>query len=569
MKLSLKTSSIFAAIAISIYCVYTILLDGANYPRYHYLLTSLYIDKFLTFRYNWMIWVTLMLVAIALLGVSLFVHRKYIPQLSKSLLWQARIIVAILSLLILYNVIRQIIGPIKSLMYFEYLLQITDCIESTLMYNSGLMVLISIWLWQFAFYHPKNFIESNAIGYSGLAVAILVSAMAILRLVFPGSLSNIWTSWLIPISAYLLFLVSLIEQRKNRNHCKNVQSQDDLTTQILHINPNHQTSSQKNSQNELLLRFFRNETDDAIPHRHEDIVVYDDNQMEMYHDFIQWIFPTKRPSIMHPEAPIIDENFAEMLCADKCARKNYCKSCQRYLNYMNFDCNGDSNIIDSTRDMPFYKLPYHNFLRITRMLDSLNQTGHQQCSNNLYKKMFELLKNAPLAWIPHDDTLQYWKNTQQLTSRKIIFLDLDGVMDNAKYDIYLNKHNLPEKDEFGVLFDPDCIAALAHIVEQTGADIVISSSWKDYMTMDEIHMMWHKRQLPGKVIDVTPTTSRHRGDEIATWLNLCPDTCSYVIIDDQPREQFNTDQYDHLIITNGFYGLTQSDAERAVEILNN
>jgi hypothetical protein len=155
-----------------------------------------------------------MLIAIALLGVALFVHRKYIPQLSKSLLWQARIIVAILSLLILYNVIRQIIGPIKSLMYFEYILQITDCIESTLMYNSGLMVLISIWLWQFAFYHPKNFIESNAIGYSGLAVAILVSAMAILRLVFPGSLSNIWTSWLIPLSAYLLFLVSLIEQRK-------------------------------------------------------------------------------------------------------------------------------------------------------------------------------------------------------------------------------------------------------------------------------------------------------------------------------------------------------------------
>ena len=330
----------------------------------------------------------------------------------------------------------------------------------------------------------------------------------------------------------------------------------------------HKKSSLSSPKNELVLRFFCNELDGTIPHRHEDIVVYDDKQMEMYHDFIQWIFPTKCPSIMHPEAPIIDENFAEMLCADKCARKNYCKSCQRYLNYMNFDCNGDSNIIDSTRDMPFYKLPYHNFLRITRMLDSLNQTGHQQCSYNIYKKMFELLKNAPLAWIPHDDTLQYWKNTQQLTSRKIIFLDFDGVMDNAKYDIYLNKHNLPEKDEFGVLFDPDCIAALAHIVEQTGADIVISSSWKDYMTMDEIHAMWHKRQLPGKVIDVTPTTSRHRGDEIATWLNLCPDTCSYVIIDDQPREQFNTDQYDHLIITNGFYGLTQSDAEHAVEILN-
>ena len=150
---------------------------------------------------------------------------------------------------------------------------------------------------------------------------------------------------------------------------------------------------------------------------------------------------------------------------------------------------------------------------------------------------------------------------------KIVFLDFDGVMDNAKYDIYLNKHNLPEKDEFGVLFDPDCIAALAKIVEQTGAKIVISSSWKDFMTKEEIDQMWQKRQLPGEVIDVTPSTSRHRGDEIATWLNLCPNKCQYVILDDQPREQFNTDQYDHLIITNGFYGLTQSDAEHAVEIL--
>lgn len=51
--------------------------------------------------------------------------------------------------------------------------------------------------------------------------------------------------------------------------------------------------------------------------------------------------------------------------------------------------------------------------------------------------------------------------------RKIIFLDFDGVMDNGKYDLYLNKNNLPEKDEFGVLFDPDCIAALKYIINET------------------------------------------------------------------------------------------------------
>lgn len=72
------------------------------------------------------------------------------------------------------------------------------------------------------------------------------------------------------------------------------------------------------------------------------------------------------------------------------------------------------------------------------------------------------MKLSDLKYIVLKETaLQYLSQHPKYKHRKIIFLDLDGVMDNAKYDIYLNKHNLPEKDEFGVLFDPDCIAALA------------------------------------------------------------------------------------------------------------
>ena len=95
--------------------------------------------------------------------------------------------------------------------------------------------------------------------------------------------------------------------------------------------------------NELLLRFFRSEDDPLIPHRHEDVVCFSDNDLEWYHNFIQWIFPTWQPSGACPNAPTIDEHFAEQLCADKCALKNFCKSCQRYLNYMNIDCDGNSH----------------------------------------------------------------------------------------------------------------------------------------------------------------------------------------------------------------------------------
>lgn len=73
---------------------------------------------------------------------------------------------------------------------------------------------------------------------------------------------------------------------------------------------------------------------------------------------------------------------------------------------------------------------------------------------------------------------------------KVIFLDFDGVMDTAYYDNYLNYMGLQEHDKYGVVFDPDCIANLKRIIDATGADIVVSSTWKDFMTYKEILEVW-------------------------------------------------------------------------------
>lgn len=64
---------------------------------------------------------------------------------------------------------------------------------------------------------------------------------------------------------------------------------------------------------------------------------------------------------------------------------------------------------------------------------------------------------------------------------KIIFLDFDGVMDTAYYDHILSKEGKPLDDEYGAIFDPYCIQNLKRIIEETGADIVVSSSWKFMM----------------------------------------------------------------------------------------
>ena len=156
--------------------------------------------------------------------------------------------------------------------------------------------------------------------------------------------------------------------------------------------------------------------------------------------------------------------------------------------------------------------------------------------------------------------------------KRFIFLDFDGVMDTTHHTNWLYHEGLPENDRYGVVFNPECIGYLREIVDRTGAEIVVSSSWKDTMTYAQILQMWKDRDLPGFVTDVTPTCSSHRGDEIALWLGIFKEMsggeeCEYVIIDDLGEMDFNEDQLDHLVSVDQFYGLDEDACRRAVEIL--
>ena len=153
---------------------------------------------------------------------------------------------------------------------------------------------------------------------------------------------------------------------------------------------------------------------------------------------------------------------------------------------------------------------------------------------------------------------------------KIIFLDFDGVMDTVYYDHVLSKEGKPGSDKYGVVFDPNCIKNLKHIIDETGADIVVSSSWKYLMSYQDFQEMWEARGLPGFVTDVTPEPAnrRKRGDEIDAWLDECRTECQYVIIDDLDDNNFNEHQIPRLLVVNPFGGIDEDIAERAIALLN-
>ena len=167
---------------------------------------------------------------------------------------------------------------------------------------------------------------------------------------------------------------------------------------------------------------------------------------------------------------------------------------------------------------------------------------------------------------------------------KIIFLDFDGVLNTEHHQRQLLYERKAWQDKYGTCFDPEAVKQLQTIVDMTHADIVIESSWK-YLGLEAMQEMWQDRQLPGRVIDITPSVisdsmllsadleqtspaALHcKGAEISSWLNdNGMENASYVIIDDE--YVILDSQLPHFILTNPYDGLTEELAMRAINVLN-
>ena len=164
--------------------------------------------------------------------------------------------------------------------------------------------------------------------------------------------------------------------------------------------------------------------------------------------------------------------------------------------------------------------------------------------------------------------------------KKIVFLDIDGVLNTERWFTQMTK-NTP-KDKYGYAFDPIAIKNLSRIIDVTGAEIVISSSWKSF-GFEGMLEMWRERNLPGKIIGITPNSVSDemllnadidsielfhiRGEEIKEWLTKHGKRVSnYVIIDDM--DNMLPEQQSHFVQTNPEVGITEDDVERSITILN-
>lgn len=155
---------------------------------------------------------------------------------------------------------------------------------------------------------------------------------------------------------------------------------------------------------------------------------------------------------------------------------------------------------------------------------------------------------------------------------KVVFLDIDGVLNGASYgeDTYFDA--FADKD---LALHQSCLDNLKAIVDaHPDAKIVWTSDWRFY---DKAK--WHQWKNPklylealpwlaGKFIGKTPAkmSSEHYHD-IKWWLDENK-TEHYVILEDSyfPKNWFGIEK--HLVATDSNIGLSKKDADLAIKILN-
>lgn len=157
---------------------------------------------------------------------------------------------------------------------------------------------------------------------------------------------------------------------------------------------------------------------------------------------------------------------------------------------------------------------------------------------------------------------------------KVIFLDIDGVLNSEKF--LENNKNQP--------IDRNSVGILKNIIDKTGAVIVMSSGWRlwfddsmlphdgysqclyEILCEFNIKLFGKTPDFSTEEIRTRKTFSHVKAKEIIAWLNEHKFVDKYVVIDDLDlkNEEINA----HLVKINGQVGITEADARRVIDMIN-
>ena len=149
---------------------------------------------------------------------------------------------------------------------------------------------------------------------------------------------------------------------------------------------------------------------------------------------------------------------------------------------------------------------------------------------------------------------------------KIIFLDFDGVLNNAEFRA--NNKNYHEN-----FIDETTMPYLRQIVQETGAKIVLSTTWKTRWDAEDQSVLEDTKKINDifakydlEIYSKTDNFNDNRNFEISMW--LCAHAVeNYVILDDLDFH-WSEENRRRFVKTNDNIGLDKHTSQLAINILN-
>lgn len=146
---------------------------------------------------------------------------------------------------------------------------------------------------------------------------------------------------------------------------------------------------------------------------------------------------------------------------------------------------------------------------------------------------------------------------------KIIFLDIDGVLNSERSQTAFGRRPWSTIPFNWHLFDEVAVRLLARAAAETGAQVVLSSTWRaDLTTAADLNRLGAR--LGVDIIGATPTQikgpwgetfgSPKRGDQIASWLTAHPEVEDWAIVDDV--DEMLPSQGKRLVLVDGDVGFS-------------
>ena len=154
-------------------------------------------------------------------------------------------------------------------------------------------------------------------------------------------------------------------------------------------------------------------------------------------------------------------------------------------------------------------------------------------------------------------------------AERLLFLDIDGVLNSERY-YWTVCDRLPSACTSQDI-DPDAVARLNRIIDQSNCEVVLSSSWRGKGTSADVFRVWtvlNDRGFLHRFVGATPFLGMNRHVEIGEVVDERRPERFVVLDDDEDAWHDGMSGWGRLVQTNHRLGLQDEHVAQAVEWLS-